>query len=702
MHGKDLQRKACMTLRRKGKCMKLSTRIRELLSSLDTIEKKSFWTAAPAIAVAGIISLLTAPVTYNSKLIIFAGSACVIFPIVMMFICYKTRDYHFCYPVFCIGIGACCIPITFLANGGFNSGMPIVCTACTITCAFIYDKKWRMVSFAVSFLMNLFMFWISKNGFETLIAVNPDSVEEDIILCYVLATVGIFSAINMILTEVRHYVTDAELLNQVMDTSVRRDVIERTNKGLLNNEGVRTKVTVLFVDISRFTSITEKMTPEVSAKFLNTFLTVADRCIHENHGILDKFIGDCALAYWMDPEQKGNGITSAIRAVFDIQKSLYRDAEEIFAKFSTELDFSAGIDYGDVVIGSIGSDSRKDFTIIGDAVNTASRLQGLASKGELLISNHVYDIVGENLDVTPVTEEFYLRGKNSPLVIYHVNSIKEYSHEERHLDAIKAQRRENHFLFHVCGCRGSFPVSGIRYSEFGGETSCYIIRKDRYALVIDCGSGLGNAKQILKDCDTIDILLTHVHYDHILGLLNMSVFPKGAKMTMYAHFGGWLGMNTVHDFLDEPYWPINLINVENVDVMLGLEYEISDSIKATFYKADHPNNGTIIRLIVNNRKVCIFADLEDPAYIDPSIAYESDLLLYDGMYDDEERKLHEGWGHSTWQEAARYAASENVKRLVVTHHNPENADHALQHREDLAKKIFSQTIFARTGDIYII
>lgn len=73
------------------------------------------------------------------------------------------------------------------------------------------------------------------------------------------------------------------------------------------------------------------------------------------------------------------------------------------------------------------------------------------------------------------------------------------------------------YQLYCCGSRGSRPVEGKRFNEFGGFTSCYVLKTDDYALIIDCGTGLYEANNIILDCSTIDIVLTHMHYDHILG-----------------------------------------------------------------------------------------------------------------------------------------------------------------------------------------
>ena len=72
-------------------------------------------------------------------------------------------------------------------------------------------------------------------------------------------------------------------------------------------------------------------------------------------------------------------------------------------------------------------------------------------------------------------------------------------------------------------------------------------------LVIDCGTGLYDARELLADCTVIDVFLTHVHYDHILGLLDWSVFPKGARLSFYAAFKNWFGSDTLNEFFRAPF-----------------------------------------------------------------------------------------------------------------------------------------------------
>ena len=684
-------------------------------TELDTIEKKSFWGVAPLAALAGIAVIILTASFFDSPVILILSGAVAVFPLIMMIVCYKTRDYHTCYPVLCIGIGGVLMPMTFLSNGAFDSGMPLYCLAATLICSFCYERRSRIITFVISFITTMTAFFISKNGFGTLFPLQShDSIINDIIIGYAILAIGIFVVINMLLIETRNYVSDTEVLSGYVDKNIRKQLIEHANNGSIGNQGIHMKVTVMFVDISRFTTTTERMKPEMAADYLNTFLTITDECIHNNDGILDKYIGDCAMAYWIDPDENYSGIIKAVKTVMEIRSRLYQQSAEIFRKFNTEMDFTAGIEYGEVVLGNIGSTNRKDYTVIGDAVNTANRLQTTASRGELVVSGNAVEKVRDALIIDGDPQKIFLKGKNNPIDIYRVAGLS--SSAEVMLGISKKQNIRISFLnrneekkngnegsgykLYVCGCRGSFPVSGLRYSEFGGETSCYVLRKNDYAVILDCGSGLMNAGEILKGCKKIDMLFTHVHYDHILGLLNISVLPKDAEMNMYGHFGSWMGESTIRSFMDTPYWPVTLPDIPMVDVVLGREIELDENIRATFYRAFHPDNGCVIKLMAENTKICLYSDLEDPHYMNPEIARDSDYLIYDGMFDKTDTVKHTGWGHSNWQDGVEYAKRENVSRLIITHHSPDSSDQVLRQREHDARELLEQTMFARIGDVY--
>ena len=261
---------------------------------------------------------------------------------------------------------------------------------------------------------------------------------------------------------------------------------------------------------------------------------------------------------------------------------------------------------------------------------------------------------------------------------------------------------EREYTLYTCGCRGSRPVSGKEFDEFGGQTSCFIIKSGTHALVIDCGTGLYDARKILADCTLIDVFLTHVHYDHILGLLDCSVFPKGARLSFYAAFKNWFGSDTLKEFFRAPFWPIQPWLGPLCEVPEHTPCVLGDGMSVEVFPAHHPNGATLLCLHLGEKKVCIMFDCEKPEAMPKDAVYECDMLIYDGMYENDEYPSHVGWGHSTWQEGCRFANAMRPKQLVITHHDPYNTDETLRLLEQKAKELYPATRFARAGDVVVL
>lgn len=263
--------------------------------------------------------------------------------------------------------------------------------------------------------------------------------------------------------------------------------------------------------------------------------------------------------------------------------------------------------------------------------------------------------------------------------------------------------RDNDYILYTLGTRGSRPVFGREFEIFGGQTTCFILKHKKHAIIIDCGTGLYEAETLLKDCEIIDVLFTHVHYDHILGLLDCSVFPKDARVNFFGTFKLWLSWDTINDFFRHPFWPIQP-NIGAVCEITndGSVYNLSDGIKMQAYDSYHPDSGNVVVLSVDDKKVGFLFDIEAIDKIDLNIIENCDLLIFDGMFDDSEYKEHIGWGHSTYQEGCRIANAYHVKELLITHHSPKNNDDKLLKQEENAKKIFPKTRFCRAGDIFSI
>ena len=668
--------------------------ISDKISKLETIEEKSFWVISPLVALMGLLGITTAEAYQSSWPVIVSAILCLIIPLILIFIVYKTKKYNYAYPLLCIFTGAIAVPSTFITSGGFMSGMPIFCSVATAICAFCSSKRLRISSLFICLVFNSLAFLYVYN-FGTLYPIEGETaIYKDIVFSYFAIAIGLFVAISLIIIQIRNYKLSQDVLQQYFDIEVRKEILKKASNGDLSISSEKRKAVILFADISNFTTTTEKMKTEEVAEYLNVFFTIAEKNIHETGGIIDKYIGDCIMAYWFENEES-NCVYNAVKSLLNIKVELYQQSEEIFKRFNTELNFSAGIGYGDIIFGDIGSDNMHDYTVIGDAVNTASRIQELATGGDIFLTDSAAREVKDLVYLDKVETDLYLKGKNTSINVYSVTGVKEKEIAPKRDVDIKDVRG---YSLYVCGCRGSFPVSGIRFSEYGGETSCYIIKRNDYAVVIDCGTGLKNAADILKDCKKIDILLTHVHYDHILGLL-MFRMPTNAEVRVFSYFDAWQSSNkTILNFMEHPYWPIDIKQIESIGVTLNEPVNLDENIVATFYKSDHPDDGCVIKLMCEDKKVCILADCEDANKLDPEISKDADLLFFDGMFDDSDIIDHKGWGHSTWQQGVEFGKKQNVKKLIITHHNPELGDHTLLAKEKEARTYNRNISFARTGD----
>ncbi len=175
-----------------------------------------------------------------------------------------------------------------------------------------------------------------------------------------------------------------DTFGKVVDPEVR-DYLMKKEVAL---GGETREVTVLFCDIRSFTAMSEKMEASEVVSLLNRYFTALGECITKNHGIINKYIGDAIMAIFGAPVESKNSALDAFNAAIDMRKALV-GVNELFAKEGLpQLKFGIGIHTGPVFAGTIGASNRMEYTVIGDTVNTASRLESLCKiyKKDLLIS----------------------------------------------------------------------------------------------------------------------------------------------------------------------------------------------------------------------------------------------------------------------------------------------------------------------------
>lgn len=193
------------------------------------------------------------------------------------------------------------------------------------------------------------------------------------------------------------------------------------NDGLDNISlgGKKTEIACLFVDIRGFTPLSEVLTPEEVVEVLNEYFDLITKCIFENGGTLDKFIGDAAMAIFNAPIEVEDYTYKAVKTACDIVRGAKALEDKLFERFGKEVRFGIGVNKGEAVVGNIGSNSRMDYTAIGNTVNTAARLESNAKPGQVLISEEVYNEVKDRIEAKSIGE-IPLKGKAEKIEVFSV------------------------------------------------------------------------------------------------------------------------------------------------------------------------------------------------------------------------------------------------------------------------------------------
>lgn len=183
-------------------------------------------------------------------------------------------------------------------------------------------------------------------------------------------------------------------------------------------EGRKEELTVLFSDVRGFTTISEGLSPEELTRLMNEYLSAMTEVIRKNRGTLDKYIGDAIMAFWGAPVANPGHARQAVLAALQMQGALPGLNKALLAKGWPEIRIGVGINSGEMTVGDMGSAVRKAYTVMGDAVNLASRLEGITKQygvGILIgegTRHRLKDIVCREVDRVQV------KGKEEPVAIY--------------------------------------------------------------------------------------------------------------------------------------------------------------------------------------------------------------------------------------------------------------------------------------------
>jgi adenylate cyclase len=183
--------------------------------------------------------------------------------------------------------------------------------------------------------------------------------------------------------------------------------------------GVRQKVTALFADVRNFTTLSETSTPELIVNLLNQYFSMVSEIIFKHSGTLDKYIGDGLMALFGAPYASELDAIKAVRAAVEMQRAMVSFNERLRADNLPPIQIGIGVNTGPAIIGYIGSESRLDYTAIGDTINTAARLESLAQPSQIVISENTMQSLDETFRVRSLGTE-RLKGKQQNLRVLEV------------------------------------------------------------------------------------------------------------------------------------------------------------------------------------------------------------------------------------------------------------------------------------------
>jgi len=188
-------------------------------------------------------------------------------------------------------------------------------------------------------------------------------------------------------------------------------------------KGKKLNVTVMFADIRGFTAFSEKKEPEDVVNILNEYFSMATEVIQKHGGHVDKFAGDEIMVVFGAPISYEDHSVRAVRAAVSLQNELKNFNSRKTGEGREAINIGVGINSGNVVAGNLGSSRKMEYTVIGDNVNLASRLTREAKANDIIISDSVYEKVGDIADVDKL-EPVMVKGKSMPIKIYRVKELK--------------------------------------------------------------------------------------------------------------------------------------------------------------------------------------------------------------------------------------------------------------------------------------
>jgi class 3 adenylate cyclase/tetratricopeptide (TPR) repeat protein len=200
-------------------------------------------------------------------------------------------------------------------------------------------------------------------------------------------------------------------------------------------EGERRQVTVIFADISGFTALSERLDAEEVASFSNDCMKELVAAVYQYEGMVDKFIGDCIMAVFGAPVALEDDAERALRAALAMRERVEGFNRVWIDKLKEPLALHIGINSGTVIAGNVGNDLRMSYTVMGDTVNVASRLEGVAQRGQIFVSQNTHRLTRGAFTFRAL-DPVRVKGKRESLTVYELLGAKSQPQQTRGLEGL--------------------------------------------------------------------------------------------------------------------------------------------------------------------------------------------------------------------------------------------------------------------------
>ena len=299
-------------------------------------------------------------------------------------------------------------------SGSLVTSLSILLLSVIVTVAILWSRNIIYYQIGVPFLLafvylSISFWWFRHNVLLDMVAPT---------LSIVISWMGSFAFLSI--TEGKDKRKIKRMLSQYVSPSILATLIDKNPQDILKaGGGSKENLTILFSDIRGFTSISERLEAEQVVELLNGYLSEMVDVIFKHEGTLDKFIGDAIMAFWGAPVKVSDHGMRAVLAALDMRRQLEVFNQGLAAKGETPLAIGIGINTGEVILGNIGSEKKLDYTVIGDNVNLASRMEGLTKVygAAILITESTYAEVKSSIPCR-LTDMVRVVGKQQGIRIY--------------------------------------------------------------------------------------------------------------------------------------------------------------------------------------------------------------------------------------------------------------------------------------------